>query len=416
MKFAHEFRSVLQREHFPARWVASAVPYGQLKKCLKRVQKEFQNLGIDTATSTVSLRYNPENSHSLSKITLYTRPSSNTAIDLNIPPNAMSHAQEIVDINCPESHLQETDFNKKSGLHQVALAVTFDVEFFDILQEDVLSLDLLQSQEQKRLNRQIETLSTAIKILAKPSKFCKTDMYRWRELFDLYLQAGIFFSTHELDHGTQNSSKAAEKLEWFREEILRRRIGQMFKLSASREALSHFLTLNSFLLQTLKFQEINQKAIFKILKKFDKRTKLNATSSFLRLKRPDAIMTGSIVKDVYSKFTQELIRIVPQVDDYLCPICFAVVWRPIRLKCDHLFCIQCIILLQRNKKSSCPLCRGDVVMEANQDNIDGELTLFLKKNFPKEVKAKQIAHETSEGIERYGIYYKHPSERDCFVM
>jgi hypothetical protein len=38
MKFAHEFREALEREGFPARWVASAVPYGQLKKCLKKVR------------------------------------------------------------------------------------------------------------------------------------------------------------------------------------------------------------------------------------------------------------------------------------------------------------------------------------------------------------------------------------------
>ena len=50
MKFAHEFQLALEREGFPAFWIASAVPYSQLKKFLKNIQKEFQRLGLDPAT------------------------------------------------------------------------------------------------------------------------------------------------------------------------------------------------------------------------------------------------------------------------------------------------------------------------------------------------------------------------------
>ena len=35
---------------FPAHWVEHAVPYGQLKKCLKKVQRELQDLGLDRET------------------------------------------------------------------------------------------------------------------------------------------------------------------------------------------------------------------------------------------------------------------------------------------------------------------------------------------------------------------------------
>ena len=38
MKFAREFREALANEGFPARWVQHAVPYGELKKCLKKVR------------------------------------------------------------------------------------------------------------------------------------------------------------------------------------------------------------------------------------------------------------------------------------------------------------------------------------------------------------------------------------------
>lgn len=35
---------------FPAHWVAQAIPYSQLKKCLKKVQRELQELGLDQET------------------------------------------------------------------------------------------------------------------------------------------------------------------------------------------------------------------------------------------------------------------------------------------------------------------------------------------------------------------------------
>jgi hypothetical protein len=38
MKFAREFREALLNDGFPARWVQRAVPYGELKKCLKKVR------------------------------------------------------------------------------------------------------------------------------------------------------------------------------------------------------------------------------------------------------------------------------------------------------------------------------------------------------------------------------------------
>lgn len=241
-------------------------------------------------------------------------------------------------------------------------------------------------------------------------------MYRWRQLFELYLEAGIFFSRHELDCGTHDSRTAAKQLRWFQNQLSRQELENLFKIPASKKALDHFISINLSLLQILKFQEINQKAVSKILKKFAKRTKLNVGNLFSRLIKSDILQPGSIAKAIYSKVTQDLIQIVPQINDYLCPICLAIVWQPIRMKCRHFFCVQCAVTLQQKKIRLCPLCRENVVMEADQDNIDESLVIFLKKYFPKEVKLKQIADETVNGIERYGIYYRHPSEEKCSMM
>ena len=91
-------------------------------------------------------------------------------------------------------------------------------------------------------------------------------MYRWRELIDVYLQAGVFFSTHEIDHGSRTHTAAARQLQWFQSEVARRGLLDLFKLPASRPAFNRFIDINITLLLNLKFQEINRSAIDKILK------------------------------------------------------------------------------------------------------------------------------------------------------
>jgi len=60
MKFAHEFKEALQREGFPPHWVESAIPYGQLKKCIKKVEGELRSLGLDSQTLGLLIPPSPE--------------------------------------------------------------------------------------------------------------------------------------------------------------------------------------------------------------------------------------------------------------------------------------------------------------------------------------------------------------------
>jgi hypothetical protein len=83
---------------------------------------------------------------------------------------------------------------------------------------------------------------------------------------DIYLQAGIFFSTNELDHGSRDSTVALRQLQWFQSEVIKRKLLELCKLPASRQALDRFVSINVTLLRNLKFQEINQTAIAKIIK------------------------------------------------------------------------------------------------------------------------------------------------------
>lgn len=174
-----------------------------------------------------------------------------------------------------------------SNLQRVEVQMNFDAEFFKILQGDVTSLDALQTEEQKKLVGKIEDLSKTVVTVAKsvyfpgqclcmalidgrPSTvkrlFWKSDLNRWRELFDVYSQAGIFFSTHEIDHGTRSSAAAAQKLEWFQKEIMKRGITKSFKLPESMKAFNQFIEINIGLLQSLRFLEYNELAVKKIMK------------------------------------------------------------------------------------------------------------------------------------------------------
>lgn len=151
-------------------------------------------------------------------------------------------------------------------IQKVEIPLTFDSEFFAILQGDVSSLDALQAGEQKALSDEIIALSREVTTLTKPTKLSKSDLYQWRELFAIYIEAGIFFSIQERDCGSRDSTAAVKQLQWFQSEATKRGLANSFKLPASRKALDRFIKINVSLLRNLKFQEINQRAIFKILK------------------------------------------------------------------------------------------------------------------------------------------------------
>ena len=50
MKFAHEYETALISEGFPTYWVQSAIAYRQLKKCIKKVELELSEIGLDPST------------------------------------------------------------------------------------------------------------------------------------------------------------------------------------------------------------------------------------------------------------------------------------------------------------------------------------------------------------------------------
>ena len=148
----------------------------------------------------------------------------------------------------------------------IEVPLVFDAEFFDILQSDVNNLDDLQAQEEKKMTEEIVALGKEVAQVAKPTRFSKSDLARWRHIFELYLDAEIFFATHEQDHGARSSQVALKQLQWFQNQVETQRLSKDFKLAESRQAFTRFLNLNGTLLKNLQFQELNKLAVSKILK------------------------------------------------------------------------------------------------------------------------------------------------------
>jgi E3 ubiquitin-protein ligase BAH len=163
---------------------------------------------------------------------------------------------ELVAIDPPTDDTYET----------IEVPLVFDGEFFDILQSDVNNLDVLQAEEEEKMKAEIVDLGKEVAQVAKPSRFSKSDLTRWRNIFELYLDAEVFFATHENDHGSRSSQIALKKLKWFQDQVASRGLANEFKLPESRAAFTRFMSLNASLLKNLQFQELNKLAVTKILK------------------------------------------------------------------------------------------------------------------------------------------------------
>ncbi|RFU24304.1 hypothetical protein B7463_g12032, partial [Scytalidium lignicola] len=472
MKFSHAFSQALLEEGFPQEWVSSAIPYAQLKKVIKKIATELTSLGLDptvlaqlmptaaeqdppsprrgSGDGLVGFKYDLGNDHTepRPKLTLYVQLEDGLAVDAQLSPDTRAYFEKLALKNLTAPVQQQSEAapavteemqpvaktpeikelapssnpdqgtTKKDGpvIQQLEVPLTFDAEFFALLRGDVNVLDSIQTREQEALSSDIAALSDVLAQVTRPSKYGKSDLYRWRELFEIYVSAGVFFSTLERDRGRRSYTNALRQLQWFQDEIMRRDIPSAFKLPASHEALTQFNKINLTLFRNLKFQEMNRTAISKILKKFDKRTQLGARQTFPILIQSDTIMSESMAKNVCSQVSNNLVGLVPQVDDHLCPVCYNITWRPVRLACTHVVCSGCVVLMQTKGERKCPVCRGMVIMKASEDDIDNTHLKFLKTYFPKETKARRVELETIDGKARFGETYTHPSEEKCSVM
>lgn len=155
----------------------------------------------------------------------------------------------------------------KVEYQKVEVPLRHDSEFFQILGLELSELHALQAREKSVLTKEICRLGQDIgKLAAPPERFAKTDMYAWREVLSLYTDSRIFFSTNERDNFRRDSSTAQKQLQFFSSRVRELKIAGSFYRKESHAVLERFLYINLTLLRNLKFQELNSRAMTKILK------------------------------------------------------------------------------------------------------------------------------------------------------
>lgn len=83
----------------------------------------------------------------------------------------------------------------------------------------------------------------------------KTDLYAWREIFQLYVEAEVFESVHEMDRGERSVEQSETRLRAFADRVTQRGLTKRLKLKQSKGALEMFLDLNMFILNVKKVRE-----------------------------------------------------------------------------------------------------------------------------------------------------------------
>lgn len=339
MKFAHQYKDYLEHSGFPAEWVNSALSYGQLKKCIKKVKRELASIGLDPATleelldsdekrrasiarredeGTESgdeekpLRYEfrnrttwrgtMENGTSTPR-QAYVRPmllflvdeQTGEPFDARLAPETKSYIHELAlnacltDVRIEDAPELISDRSSEAGSPEnagsrrssrahrlIEVPLTTDTEFFDQLQNELSSIAKLQNSERNKLHSDITTVGQSLTKATDPrGSKGKQDLTHWRKLFELYVDSRVFFATNERDHGLQNFSSAQKRYMLFIEKAQKLGLLTKFKKTESVTALRSFLAINTRLLQNIRFVEINQTAMTKILKSMSKRLNLN---------------------------------------------------------------------------------------------------------------------------------------------
>ncbi|KAL7276271.1 hypothetical protein RUND412_000737 [Rhizina undulata] len=443
MKFGHFFTQAL-RDDFPTEWQTAAIRYRQLKKCIKKVQRELADLGLSVEILRILVDQSIERSESTKHVPIFSYMFDGTLqsfqpklvltvglkqgipLDLNLSEKTKEAILKLKDSSrrteseeCLENgedyHSISRDSSDRSSSHAadkesnvatIEVPLYSDHEFFQILTSELASLDALQTRAEADIKQDVRKLGNAVTAVATPKSLSsRSDLYPWREIFRIYIESGVFFSTLEIEaHRERSVEKVQERLNRFITEVDRLKLRSTFKSPESTFLFARFIELNKSILKLLKFQAMNKTAMTKILKKFDKRTALEAQRTFPVFIASDPFVASQLAKAICYTISSNLLNIIPQLDDYLCPICSSIY---------HIFCVRCLVKLQRDRKRFCPMCRGDVVMIADSANLDMSLLRFLRDYFPKEAKEKQLENEREAAMEQWHAIHE---SKECVIV
>ncbi|KAL8844341.1 MAG: hypothetical protein Q9205_000900 [Flavoplaca limonia] len=308
MKFGREYQATLQQEQYPQHWIQTSISYRQLKKCIRKIQAELSQLGLDAEAVDHLLssigppcsRTAPVAAHDISnfkpKLVFLIRVQDGELVDATLSPQTKETLQRLVGASStfetgiapmelqPQSLEELQNWRCSTKSHDSVRAPTTgksddpqfvrvevplknNDEFFHILQHGLSGLNALHGQEKTALSQEISDLAKVVSRLAKPIKgMQRTDLYAWRAIFNLYLESNVFFSTNENECFTRSPAQVQRQLQVFSNRLDELQQSNMIILKDSKVALRRFLLVNANLLRVLKFQQLNMQAAGKILK------------------------------------------------------------------------------------------------------------------------------------------------------
>ncbi|KAJ1957137.1 hypothetical protein GGI12_005108 [Dipsacomyces acuminosporus] len=306
----------------------------------------------------------------------------------------------------------ETKLDGAVAETQVTVRLQADQFFFDQLIKYIDRTHAFEQQYTKQYNSNVSAMGTELTAVTSPFKH---DFEIWREIFRLYMDADVWSHAEGDFRPTNTAKEGQERFAEYIRHITKLGLPNKFRDPLSAKLLMNFYKLNSELIHMKLLQEMNEEATRKIIKKHDKRTHLVAKTQFPQFVAIDAT---SLTKALIYTIHTNLVGIVPQLDDYLCPMCLSIVWRPLRLECSHIFCSRCVVKASRRSMFNCPVCRAKgAIYRAGVNNIDNALLNFLKLYFPKEIKEKQ--RDTQKEItedETRAILAPHAGHKPCIIM
>ncbi len=477
MKFGQEYQKALESQDFPVEWKDSAIEYKHLKKCIKKIHHELQALGLHADTihhltewvepppahphdakgyySAATPSLDPVPEEFTPQLRVLVDAKTGMPLDATLAPETKEALQKLAKHEMVSAgrreHLGANDVPathavRKSSVVseltedqpvaaedarwiQVPLASAKD--FFDLLEPKLQELENLRSAETRKLEDEIMDLGDAVENVVQPvldgyeatRKMSYRDLYFWREMFRLYLEKPIFYSETEARRGALTYNEAESRLREYDTQLRETGLLAKMKTPQARKAAKKFFDINVSILKIMHFQEMNARAMRKILKKFDKRTHLEGRAFIkeMRVKYPALLMSSgkqaltaggfanSIAKDLSAEIATKVLAIVPQLEDWNCPVCYSMAWKPVNLGCCRsVFCIRCVIKLQDEGMKRCPVCNQETVMKADGRNIDFEAMDFLEKYFPLETKKRQKENEKAALARDYGEEFVKP--------
>jgi len=318
---------------------------------------------------------------------------------------------DVIDCTTEENNALSDEAAAANTMKSLKVLLEADAQFLNELAASLSQLSAFQEEYKKIFETKINIMANILSEVSSPNM---KDTYRWREILAIYCDSTIW----KYRGKDRTPDEVVAQLKIFEGKIAK--INKKFKTKKSQQLLKEFIQLNYDIVAIKRFYELNQTAVYKILKKHDKRTHLLASEGFPKFARDEAFFKDDIVRSLVYQISSRLLTVIPNPEEYYCPICRDISYKPIRLSCGHLYCLRCLVKAKKLNIRDCPICREPgAVYYANKTNIDTQLMRKMKVEFPREVKEKIIDSRTEkakEESEQLLQMYGYGNPNQCIVM